>query len=250
MTQLIWNSKDVVWLQAFKASEDVPTHAARPAVSKFAVMVQRQKSHKLHTWAHVNCRHTPVSLKFKAGVKPIKGHFITFLLLARAFTIKATSALAGAPTSRGPCQPLEEGNATAWVILWHHTVPVVLESAGLKNNAQQGRNGTANITWAGSVTASRGSKAVPDADFPAVLRRLPGLVRWHRSPSDLGWARSRGRQSSVMLLETSASSWHSLGFIWKAAESKRQQPSNNDSEIICCNTCTRAITTVTGYLNW
>lgn len=72
MTQLIWNSaKDVAWLQTFKASEDVPTRAARPAVSEFAVTVQSQKSHKLHTWTHNNCRHTPVSLKFKAGVKPL-----------------------------------------------------------------------------------------------------------------------------------------------------------------------------------
>lgn len=247
MTQLTWNSaKDVAWLQTLKASEDVPTHAARPAASKSAVMVQ---SHKLHSWAHANCRHTPVSLKFKAGAKPIKGHFITFLLLGVwAFTIKATSSLAGASTSRGPCQPFKEGNATAWVILWHHRVPVVLESAGLKNNPQPGQEWTATIILAGSITASFRLQSCTRCRFPAVLRLPPGLVCWQQSPSDLGWARSRGRQSSVM--DTSASSWHSLGFTLKAAESKRQQPSNNDSEVICSNTCTRAITTVTGYLNW
>lgn len=111
----------------------------------------------------------------------------------------------------------------------------------------QGSNGTTNITWAGSIT---GSKDAAAADSPVVLRPLPGVLCWHQNPSELGWARSRGRQSSVMLLDTSASSGHSLGFILKAAESKNQQPSNNNSEVICSNTCTRAITTVTGYLNW
>lgn len=179
MTQLIWNSaKDEVWLQTFKASEDVPTHAARPAVSEFAVTVQSQKSHKLHTWAH-NCRHTPVSLKFKAGVKPIKGHFISFLLLGGvwASTIKATSTSAGASTSRGPCQPFEKGNARASVIPWHHTVPVVLECAGLKTNPQPGQywNSKRNL---GRIyhRLPTSSKATPDAVSPAVLRLLPALA--------------------------------------------------------------------------
>lgn len=177
MTQLIWNSaKDEVWLQTFKASEDVPTHAARPAVSEFAVTVQSQKSHKLHTWAH-NCRHTPVSLKFKAGVKPIKGHFISFLLLGGvwASTIKATSTSAGASTSRGPCQPFEKGNATASVIhgitqyLWYWNVQA------WKLTHSQGSTGTANL---GRIyhRLPTSSKATPDAVSPAVLRLLPGLA--------------------------------------------------------------------------
>lgn len=252
MTQLIWNSaKDEVWLQTFKASEDVPTHAARPAVSEFAVTVQSQKSHKLHTWAH-NCRHTPVSLKFKAGVKPIKGHFISFLLLGGvwASTIKATSTSAGASTSRGPCQPFEKGNARASVIPWHHTVPVVLECAGLKTNPQPGQYWNSKPGQDLSQ-ASHKLQSHTRRRFPRCAQASPGSrVHRHRRPSDLGWPRSRGRQSSGMLLDTSANSWHSLVFILKAAESKRQKPSNNDSEVIGSNTCTRATITVTGYLNW
>lgn len=49
MTQLIWNSaKDVAWLQTFKASEDVPTRAARPAVSEFAVTVPSEVTQAAH----------------------------------------------------------------------------------------------------------------------------------------------------------------------------------------------------------
>lgn len=85
MTQLTWNSaKDVVWLWTFKASEDVHTHAARPAACKFAAMVQSQKSHKLHTWAHIKCRHTPI-LKFKAGVKLFKQNLSSVILLPSFF---------------------------------------------------------------------------------------------------------------------------------------------------------------------
>lgn len=82
MTQLTWNSaKDVVWLWTFKASEDVPSQAARPAAFKFAAIVQ---SHKLHTWAHINCRHTPI-LKFKAGVKLFKQNLSSVILLPSFF---------------------------------------------------------------------------------------------------------------------------------------------------------------------
>lgn len=214
--------------------------------------VQSQKSHKLHTWAQVNCSwHTSFSEIQCWGktfqVKPIKVHFITFLLLGGvwAFTIKATSTLAGASTSRGPCQPFEEESAAAWVILGHHTVPVVLESAHLRNNPQQGSNGTANITWAGSGTGFLQAPRTLQPPIPRWAQASPRSLCWHW-PSDLG---HRGAEAAE-LCDTSARSWHSLVFILKAAESKRQQPSNNDSEVICSNTCTRAITTVTGYLNW
>lgn len=212
MTQLTWNSaEDGVWLQTFKASEDVPTRAARPAVSKFAVTVQSQKSHKLHTWAHDNCRHIPVSLKFKAGVKPIKGHFITFLLLGVvwAFAIKATLTWTGGIN-------LKRSLPAVWRRECHslsHLVHLSICGIGICRLEKQppGRAVMNSKGHLGRIYEKlhRHTRRC----FPRGAQAPPrSLVCWHWSPSELGWWRNRGRHSSGMSLDTSASSWHSLVF--------------------------------------